>query len=195
MPINDRQISLLEEWQQISRRQLSRYADQWIEGRIDLAEFQRLVKLEIKDLYIASTWTATGSPDATTFADYGRAGRRIRDQYAFLADFFDEIEAGDLSLAQIKSRAGMYANSSRQIMEEVANARDGLPQLPFSPGDGSTQCRSNCNCTLRKEQVDGGWDIYWELNPGESCPDCIRRQRNSPLRVRGGRITNPGVWG
>lgn len=191
--LTDEQRNLLAEFQADSARRFDGYTEQWAKGRISLADFERLFKAELKDNYIAAIWVANGEPRGSQ-ADYGLAGRRLRDQYQFMHGFFQQIEAGELTLDQIKARAGLYAKSSGQVLEQLGISEDDLPNLPAYPKDGSTQCHTNCNCTTRKERVENGWDVYWELNPGETCPDCRRRENNSPLRVRFGRILNPGDW-
>lgn len=189
----DEQRALLAEWQELTRQQFSGYADRWATGRISLQEFERLFKAEVKDLYIAATWTARGTTQVSQ-ADYGLAGRRLRDQYGFMHDFFQEIEAGNLTLAEIKARSGLYAKSSGQVLEQIGISETDLPRLPAYPKDGTTRCLTNCNCTIRKVKVANGWDVYWDLNPGETCPDCKGRADRSPLQVRFGRIVNPEAW-
>ncbi len=194
MPLNTAQRDLLVDWQDISIGQFDRYADAWTTGEISLADYERLFKQELKDLYIASVWTATGSPEATTQRHYGLAGRRLRDQYGFVSDFFQEVEAGEMTINQIKARGALYARSSRQITEQIGGQQDGLPLLPAYPADGSTICKTNDKCTLRTENVQNGFDVFWVLHPAEHCRDCVRRSANSPLRVRFGRVVNAGAW-
>lgn len=189
----DEQRALLAEYQAISARQLGTYADRWAAGQISLAEFERLFKAELKDAYIFAVWTANGQTSGSQ-ADYGLAGRRLRDQYQFMHGFFGDIEAGKLTPDQIKARAGLYAKSSGQMLEQLGISEDDLPRLPYYPKDGSTQCKTNCNCTIGKQRVENGWDVTWELNPGETCEDCRRRASGSPLRVRFGKILNPEAW-
>lgn len=192
--LSDLSRVLMLEWQEISRQRIDGYADAWQAGRIPLEDYERLFKQQVKDLYIAAAWTARGSVEATTQADYGRVGRMLRDQYGYAHDFFQEIEAGKLSLAEIKARAGLYVESAGQALERIGIEGDGLPRLPHYPKDGSSPCRVNDKCTLRKERVADGWDIYWELNPAEHCEVCRRRAANSPLRVRFGAVVNPEAW-
>jgi hypothetical protein len=193
MPTPSAQRALLSEFQQLSAAALSRHADAYAGGRLTLAEFERLFKQELKDMYIASVWTANGATQGTQ-AQYGLAGRRLRDQYGFMPGFFKEIEAGQLSIDQIKARAAMYPRSSSQVLEQLGASEPGLPRLPHYPGDGSTECLSNCNCGLRTVKVEQGYDVFWDLTTAEHCDDCRRRANGSPLRVRFGRVTNSEAW-
>lgn len=193
MPVNSSQRTLLTEFQGLAASQLARHADAYAAGRLTLVEFERLFKQELKDMYIAATWTANGRAGASQ-AQYGLAGRRLRDQYQFMFGFFAEIQAGALSPAQIKSRAAMYTASSRQVLEQLGASDAGMPRLPAYPGDGSTSCLSNCNCGLRTVKVEQGYDVFWDMSAAEHCDDCRRRANGSPLRVRFGRVTNGEAW-
>lgn len=188
------QRDLLTEFTGLAASQIRSYADRWASGRLALAEFERLFKQELKDMYIASVWIANGEASATQ-AQYGLAGRRLRDQYQFMHAFFQEIERGELSPAQVTSRAAMYVASSRQVLEQLGNQEQGLPLLPAYPGDGSTTCLSNCKCSIDVRKVQQGYDVNWRTSAAEHCDDCRRRADRGPLRVRFGRVTNGEVWG
>lgn len=193
MPTSTAQRDLLTEFQGLATSQITSLADRYAAGRLTLAQFEQLFKQELKDMYIASVWTANGRVGATP-AQYGLAGRRLRDQYQFMHGFFKEIEAGALSVEQIKSRGAMYARSSSQVLEQLGASEPGMPRLPAYPGDGSTSCLSNCKCSISPEKVEQGYDIYWQTSAAEHCDDCRRRANRSPLRVRFGRVTNAEVW-
>jgi hypothetical protein len=154
-------------------------------------DFELLFKQELKDLYIATTWTASGGIDQTSQSAYGRAGRALRDQYGFMDEMFQAIGRGELSGPQINARMGLYADSAGAHFERVVN--NDLPQLPHVPKDGSTRCLGRCNCTLDWQAVEGGWDVTWQLHAGESCPDCMRRN-GKICQIRNGQVINPTVW-
>jgi hypothetical protein len=193
MPTTPAQRTLLTEFQALAGAHIARLTDRYAAGQYTLAEFEQLFKQELKDMYIASVWTANGRTGATQ-AQYGLAGRRLRDQYAFMHAFFKEIEAGNLSAEQVKARGAMYTRSSSQVLEQLGAAEPGMPRLPAYPGDGSTSCLSNCKCSISPQRVEGGYDIYWNMSAAEHCDDCRRRANGSPLRVRFGRVTNSEVW-
>ena len=96
-------------------------------------------------------------------------------------------------------RARLYAQSLETVYQKAYNKAKsedvGLPELPAYPRDGSTQCRMNCNCRWRGpiKKSDTEYWVYWELRPGESCPDCIRRAKEwAPLKF----VYDPsiGTW-
>lgn len=188
---NEAQRALLAEFQAISKAQFERYVDAWAGGQKSLTEFELLFKAELKDCYIGTAYVARGSTDLSQ-RDYGKIGRRLRDQYGYMHDFFTEISEGKLTPAQIKARANLYAASARQILEEVGNSDD-LPLLPHYPGDGSTRCHTNCACGIESEPAENGFDVHWRLNAAEHCGDCVKRSQRV-LMVRFGKVVNPEAW-
>jgi len=124
----------------------------------------------------------------------------IDEQQKFLSRWFLQIKAaGDLVGGA--ARARMYAQALEQVYQKAymaaKSAKVGLPPLPAYPCDGSTRCRTNCNCywegPLEREDDNGRYyALYWRLRPGESCDDCIRRAtvQWNPLKV----VNVSGVW-
>ena len=188
----DDQRDLLAQFQEISRKKMEQYADQWQAGKLTLAQFEKAFKSELRESYIASAWTARGTTDLSQ-RDYGKIGQRLRTQYSYMHDFFSEIAQGKLTQAQITARAGLYVSSSRQILEEVGNSDD-LPLLPAYPADGGSKCRANCKCAIESVKVENGFDVHWRLQPAEHCEDCKRRSRQV-LMVRYGKVVNREAWG
>lgn len=110
------------------------------------------------------------------FAEFGRVGQTLREQYAFLNKFAADIAAGRVSEAQALARIKMYGNACQQsYWAEYAERSTGLinwkispaencpnclsnmagspytkETLPNYPGDGSTQCKANCKCYLER---------------------------------------------
>jgi len=120
--------------------------DRLIDGRLDLADWQRRMAREIKDSYVVNLQVGRGGVAQTGFSDYGRIGGRLRFQYQKLNDFAAEIQLGDLTEAQIRVRARMYAMAPRTAYF-----------------DGKTAAK-----------IDGGYTHEArKLNPAEHCEDCI----------------------
>ena len=164
------------------------------DGMLAVDDWQLLMRQEIKREYIREYMLGRGGRAQMTQADWGSIGGMLKEQYAYLDAFADQIATGNLSEAAIRSRSRMYIRSAREAYER-ANARaqsDGTLELPAYPGDGQTVCLTNCNCAWRIEAVtdeDGnviGWDCFWEINPNvENCPDCQdNRSQWWPLSVR-----------
>lgn len=151
---------------------LAGYAGQ---GALNAGDFGALFREEIKREYIRQYLLGIGGRGQMTAADWGSIGGMLREQYRFLDGFLAEIAAGDLTEAQVMARARMYINSAREAYERahgkvagklgateelwvlgvaehcddcLALAAEGwqpVGTFPI-PGDGSTQCLTNCQC-------------------------------------------------
>lgn len=125
------------------------------------------------------------APRALTPDEERRVAEIVAGQIPYLDAFATQVDA-DGWQAAMDARAQMYGRAMRQSYER-GRAR-GLP-LPAVPGDGSTECLSNCRCAWRIRWIDraaGDVDCHWELGKAEHCDDCRDRARRwSPLRIRG----------
>jgi hypothetical protein len=145
-------------------------------GDISLSQWQIAVASELKDAHLAQSMFAVGGRVNMGFAEFGRVGQTLREQYGFLSQFADDIAAGKVSEAMALSRINMYGNAATQsYWSEYAKASTGLidwrlgvaehcgdcvsiangspyteASLPAYPCDGSTKCLSNCKCTLER---------------------------------------------
>jgi len=162
-----------------------------IEGRISPADWRFLMREEIKREYITQYLLGIGGRDQMTFADWGRIGGMLKEQYGYLDGFYQDILDGKLSEAQIAARARMYCASGREAYERANGEAWGGPPLPAYPGDGSTVCLTNCACSwdIRAAEAEEGrirWTCYWRLGivRTEHCTDCIDRALSwAPLIV------------
>lgn len=154
-------------------------------GQISPADWRERMRQEIKIAYIQQYLAARGGATQMTQRDWGSIGGMIADQYRYLDGFVDAIAGADppLSEGYIAARARMYANSAREASERAHARGRGLPNgsLPAWPGDGSTQCLSNCKCHWEiDEELDAEGNVirflaYWRLGAAEHCPDCTDR--------------------
>jgi hypothetical protein len=144
-------------------------------GGLSPADFNLLVRAELKQEYLRQYMLGIGGRSRMTPADWGRCGSMLKEQYKYLGDFAKELADGKLSEAQIRARLSMYVNSSRTAyerahsinaqalgMDEEAwllgdaehcddcmalNAEGWQPIGHFpEPGAGATQCLTNCAC-------------------------------------------------
>lgn len=146
---------------------------------ISPADWREAMRQEIKQQYIKSYLEGRGGVEQMGPVDWGSIGGMLREQYRYLDEFAKLIEDGALSEAQIRARAQMYMESSREayeranervqvglgmdevrwVLQEAAHCPDcetfaslgwqRIEDNPFGgaiPGDGSTQCLSNCKC-------------------------------------------------
>lgn len=157
--------------------------------QINIQQWVLSFRQELKKAYINQYVTGRGGIEMMTQADWGSIGGQLKRQYEFMNKFAGEIQAGRLTDAQIRQRMNLYFESSKQAYERAKATSHGLPSLPQYPGDGNTQCRTNCKCEWVIEETETEWRCYWKLNPAEHCPDCIdNSQRWNPLV-----IPKPGV--
>ena len=120
--------------------------------------------------YYAAIKERTGvMPKGLSKIERAELKARVAEQLKYYDAFAEQ--AGDMSEAAVAARAQMYAGAIRGTYFQSR-----YPGLSQYPGDGSTQCLTNCKCNL-DERDDG---IYWVLNAGESCGDCETMAANSP---------------
>lgn len=148
-----------------------------------IADWQRAMANELRQVHGEMLMLSVGGRNNVTAEDWGSLGLRLRDEYAYLNGFANDI-AGGLSDAQIDARMQMYADASwnsfwhgktdameragfseeRRILDPQAEtcgdcegyaARGWQPMgtLP-EPGEKS-QCLRRCRCrkVYRKSQV------------------------------------------
>jgi hypothetical protein len=168
-------------------QEMQRLTEALYGGRIEISQWSMGVADTLKDLHLSNAMVAVGGSDNLGFTEYGRIGGTLSDEYRHLYDFAQGIANGEVSEAQALARISQYGQASQQsfwkeyiLAQEKLEEWADLPVLSQSPGDGSTQCHGNCNCTL-DAQDDG---IHWELNPGENCDDCLSLAAGGPYRAR-----------
>lgn len=161
----------------VIQNNVANITDRFIDGRIDLPTWQQQMARELKDGWLVNAMAGRGGRNAMTQADFGRVGGRLRFEYQQLNRFADEIANGNLTAAQIRWRASLYANGPRTgyydgktaamidagfVAEQrflgaaehcevciglAAQGRQPIGALP-EPG---TQCFGRHNCKCRKE--------------------------------------------
>ena len=131
-----------------------------------------------------------GAGRALSEDDRARLNARISRQLEYLDNWRGELEGAEsYSEAGIARRGRMYMDATNASIQEGRLAAIGLPALPALPGDGTTVCRTNCQCNWRIVQLEGNgnYDAYWRLNPAEHCDTCLERaEKWSPIRIRAG---------
>lgn len=144
----------------------------------------------LKETYISEYLVARGGRDAMTQSDWGQLGAMLKQQYRYLDGFANDIASGNLStdgrlqIKRVRARAQMYFNGSSQAYERGKSNSLGMPRFPAYPGDGSTQCLTNCGCHWDVTETEEAWLCVWTLGPHEHCPDCVRRAGEwNPYRI------------
>jgi hypothetical protein len=142
------------------------------DGDLTIQEWQSEMRTLLKDTYRAMYELAVGGRENMTQADYGRLGGILAEQYRYLDRFAADLAEGKLSLAQALYRARLYIASSTQAYERAKAASYGIT-LPQYPGDGSTQCLTNCRCEWVIKERKNDYACTWVLGEAEHCPDCL----------------------
>ena len=147
-------------------------------GDISLAQWQVAVASELKDAHLAQAMYAVGGRANMGFAEFGRVGQTLREQYAYLDKFAQDIAAGNVSESMALSRIAHYGDSCKQsywneyiekssgLLDWNLGATDeqncgdcpriagGSPYtketIPSSPADGATQCKGRCRCYVTR---------------------------------------------
>jgi len=157
-----------------------------VEGVTSPGDFKTLFRQELKGEYIREYLLGIGGREQMGPRDWGSIGGMLQEQYRHLDDFVAEIAAGELTPEQIAARAEMYVNSSREAYERAhgrnakalemteeqwvvdpakENCGDCLTYAAMgwepigtfpTPGDGSTQCMTNCGCQKLYRNPDTG---------------------------------------
>ena len=152
---------------------LQRFTSQLRDGELTVQELTLALRRMIKKAYLTEYALARGGMNALTVADVGDVARHVRRQWEFLQNFMEQTRNGELSVAQIRSRARLYVHSATQAFERAHAANYGV-ELPEYPADGNQICLSNCKCHWRiVRNDDGSIDAHWLVNvAAEHCESC-----------------------
>lgn len=159
-------------------------------NQLSPADFNRLMRDEIKYSTIRQYALGRGGLAQMRQEDWGSVGGMLADQYRYLGPFSEEI--GNLSEAQIAARAAMYIRSSREAYERGKVRARGLAvnDLPVYPCTDSI-CLTNCRCSWSIDEVreNGlliGFDAYWNLGSTDRhCSSCVEyAAAYNPYQIR-----------
>ena len=159
-----------------SRNEVARLSRELVAGRVNLADWQTQVAREVKSMHMASAALAAGGWAQMTPQMTGRTGRIIRDEYAYLANFAQQIKSGQQRLdGSLVTRANLYAQAPRgtyHAIEERGMQAQGKTECRnvLGPADhcegcltetskgwvsigalvpiGSRLCLANCRCSI-----------------------------------------------
>ena len=102
---------------------LRRYTRMLIDGAITIDQWQGSVREALKSAHIQAAIIGHGGRDGMGSAEYGRVGQKLRQEYAYLQNFANDILAGRVSAAMGVARIGLYAESVRASYWEGTNMR------------------------------------------------------------------------
>lgn len=186
-PVNPNRQQLENLIAQFERNAAQR-TQEYFAGNLTLEQWYQAQSRQIIRNRIAARAAAVGGIDNLTQQDLERARLASRRELTYLAQFRDELDAGNVTEARAIQRSRMYGGGAREQFESAIQDAIGLPQLPAQPGV-RTDCRKNCKCSWRIVRLEGtgNYDCFWERSPVDSCDTCRNRERAfNPLRVRNG---------
>lgn len=135
---------------QKAQQRVTAVSEQLRSRSVTLGEWEARMRAELKSIHVYSGLLAKGGRSQLTPAEAGRIGRTLRDQYALLRTFADQVQSGTQPLdGRFQRRTAMYAQSGRATYEQ-ARTRD-----LFSAG--FTEIRSR-------------------LTPADHCEGCVEQQ-------------------
>jgi hypothetical protein len=143
---------------------------------------QTLMRDELRRLTLQNIALGKGGLDRLDFADYGRAGRQLRDSYQRMNNLVRDVESGKVSLAQALNRVEGYtldarrqffaaereaARQSGRAFEErrtlharescvdcIGYAAQGWVAADTLPLPGTrSRCGSYCRCTMERREI------------------------------------------
>ena len=139
-----------------------------IDQRIGLADWQRSMATDMRGLHIQNGALGRGGLRNLTDADRAVLQDGLRFQFQHLDGFAGDIAAGNLSPAQMRARAELYAQSGRSVYwysnTETQRADGMTEERRVAIGDSGT-------CTPCTDLAALGWQPIGSLpNPGgEPC--------------------------
>jgi hypothetical protein len=136
--------------------------------------------------YSAASYMAGASVDTLSPAALAAIRRDVAVQLRFLGKFALVVQSAGRWERGWQARAAMYA---RSIQAPYWRGRTRLLPLPAMPGDGTTQCLTNCKCAWSVQELEGdnNYDCTWVMSDVEHCQTCKQRAQDwAPLRIREG---------
>jgi len=171
---------------------LDRLAENLYRGRITLGMWEEDMRTRLRIYLTGSGMIGKGDHENMTPSDWGRIGAHLKKQYRWLHGFAKAIyqKRETISLDAIKARSHLYADAGNTVATDI-QAGDLRGQLPYIPGDGSTECLQACCCewllSVEEERPQEGVKTImalWSLNPSvENCRDCVPRDGHTEMLI------------
>lgn len=160
-----------------SGKEMARLSTQLKVRSISLAEWQTAMMQQIKTTHLAGAAMQRGGWVQMTQSDYGRVGRIVRDQYAFLRDFAARIADGTQPLdGTLISNAELYGQAGRTTYYNFWNTKmndKGFDQVRSVLDPGVKQ-----HCDLCLSEAAKGFQKLSDMIPIGSRI-CLSRDRCS----------------
>jgi len=167
--------------------------------QISLSEWETRMGRQVKQLHLnayvvgrSGDWESLTPEDVQALRD--EVGRQLQYLRRWRNELAQPGRLDDVSPRQLDVRGGLYGSASSASFERGFQSEQGIGPgaLPAQPGDGTTQCLTNCKCrwsilVLSKDR--GDFNANWQLGASEHCQTCRDRARSwLGLKIRGGRL-------
>lgn len=134
-------------------------------GKIDINDWEKQFKQTLKTGTLNSYALGKGGKNNLSFADYGRAGQHLRQQYQFLNNYRSQLLGGTISPKMALARSKNYGRGIRTIRNIAEKAE-----------------RISAGVQLAKRSLTPGY---------KHCTDCLRLATASYVPIEN--VTPPGV--
>lgn len=164
---------------------ISNLADTLVDGGMSVQRWELEMREAVKLAHVTEYTFGRGGRRAMSSEDWGRLGQQIREQYVYLHNFAQDVQAGrytnadgDTSLAAVRARAALYGESAVYAHSRGQEAAAEGLALPCHPGDGGTPCLARCKCRWTIVETSDQWEATWRLGSAEHCDGCLSRAAN-----------------
>jgi hypothetical protein len=143
-------------------------AQQLIDGKINLAEFQLQMQANVKKLNVAMALAGNGGIANTDQSDLGYIGSLVKKQYQYLQGMAKQIKNGHQKLdGTLLARVELYAQAARGTHEDVKRRQANQSGM----GQEKSVLAEADHCAGCLSQAKRGWSEIGSLIPvgGREC--------------------------
>lgn len=186
LPIDDEsKAKLIDVRQGLFNEDVSKLASELYNGDITLGQWEESMKRYIRELHTSVAAIQKGGWDAMTPADWGRLGNPLKEQYRYLHGFAQYIadNRDTISLQMIEGRSRLYGDAARATANLVVAGDVIGKNLPWLPGDMTTECGPHCKCRWELGIISSTKEFnmvqaVWKLSEAEHCKTCVKRDNH-----------------
>lgn len=150
-------------------------------GNLTLGEWRTQMRVVSKNTNLAGGALERGGWYNMSNSDFGKVGRKIRDEYGYIENFASEIASGNQPLdGTLWNRATLYGDQGRVTYYDFAD--DTATQMGMDEESSRRTPADSCNSCIDEENK--GWQPRGEIIPigSRTCLSrchCFMRYRNS----------------
>jgi hypothetical protein len=177
-------------------------------GEITVEEWELAMRELSKDVHLYNAAAARGGWANLSADDFGRVGRIVRDEYAYLRNFRHDLERGTPMDGRFLARTRLYAQAGRETFHKVerqgqleqgktversilgaadhcdlcvSEAARGWVLIGQLIPIGQRTCGRNCKCTIEYSSVN---ELADNANAGKTDPEPSLDEPPGPYRAK-----------